>query len=216
MRSSWAQEGPPVLDGCGTGRQVQADAEGMDSGLPASLTLHQSRVPSSAEHQPGGAFMQGRRQKLGRTRSSGSCPGFQKASEDCSLYHRSQSPGSRGLQEDSGPGVLEAQPGQRRLKGAQQVRRSARPPPKANPHAGGHPQRPLPPSCAANAEMGGQGPWMLVTHKRQRPALPGPARGYGSNRRAQNPPCGHHRWMRSKGPGGQKGPSESSGGSASL
>ena len=39
VRSSWAQEGPPVLDGCGTGRQVQADAEGMDSGLPASLML---------------------------------------------------------------------------------------------------------------------------------------------------------------------------------
>lgn len=84
MRSSRAQKRPPVLDGCGTGRQVQADAEGMDSGLPASLTLRQSRVLSSAEHQPGGAFIQGRLQKLGRMRSSGSCPGFQKTSEDCS------------------------------------------------------------------------------------------------------------------------------------
>lgn len=50
--------------------------------------------------------------------------------------HHGQSPGSRGLQEDSGPGVLETQPGQRRLKGAQQVRRRARPPPEANPHPG--------------------------------------------------------------------------------
>lgn len=50
--------------------------------------------------------------------------------------HHGQSPGSRGLQEDSGPGVLETQPGQCRLKGAQQVRRRARPPPEANPHPG--------------------------------------------------------------------------------